>query len=146
MNRNEYVLLSLAVNDGRQLTPLQVQKQLFLSEKLIGAELSYTPRFDFQPYHYGPFDKAVYDALDSLSNVGHVEILNAGQKHRRYALTEAGLHAAGLATANVDPAILKKLAKIAKFVTSLSFRDLVSVIYREYPEMRVNSVFEKEPA
>jgi uncharacterized protein len=144
MDRTSYVLAAFAANDLKPFTPVQIQKFFFLAERLIGEDIGYEPRFAFQPYHYGPFDKAIYDALDSLVEQGLVEVTQFGEKRRLYSISNEGRTAANFALGNVQTNVADKLRELSKFVTSLSFRDLVSVIYRDYPEMRVNSVFRSE--
>ena len=43
-------------------------------------------RFNFEPYNYGPFDKAVYQVLDELDEAELVTIRSGGWQ-RTYALT-----------------------------------------------------------
>jgi uncharacterized protein len=144
MDRANYVLAAFAANDLKPFTPVQIQKFFFLAEKLIGEDIGYEPRFAFKPYHYGPFDKAIYDTLDSLVEKGLVEVTQFGEKRRLYSISTDGRTVANTALGDVRTTVADKLRELSKFVTSLSFRDLVSVIYRDYPEMRANSVFRSE--
>lgn len=61
--------------------------------------------------------------------------------HRTYSLTAAGMNA-GLELAKELPQEATDYIKSAgEFVRRLSFNKLVSSIYKEYPEMRANSIF-----
>src|ERR1700733_11550087 len=90
MTRKEIILASMATSCAYTYTPVQLQKLLFLLDMRAGAELN-GPHFNFKPYHYGPFDKAVYDELDSLEHEGLVEILREPHlKVRKYRLCSNG--------------------------------------------------------
>jgi uncharacterized protein len=53
-------------------------------------------QFSFEPYDYGPFDRAVYSELKALAQQGFVTIVAApGAGKRRYSLTAAGYEALG---------------------------------------------------
>ena len=58
MTRKEVVLAALAPAKHAPHSPVQVQKLIFLIDRNIPREVG-GPHFDFQPYNYGPFDKAV---------------------------------------------------------------------------------------
>ncbi len=142
MTKDDAILAAMAAGDVSAFTPVQVQKLLFLLDKKAAPALG-GPLFDFRPYDYGPFDREVYDRLDELAASGLVDI--AGQSFKRdrhYSLTQAGL-ARGQRALDTLPAPVKSyMQRLSRFVTSLSFVQLVSAIYGAYPEMRVNSVFE----
>ena len=138
MDRKQVVLAALAPAMGGTHTPVQVQKILFLIDreipKLIGG-----PVFHFEPYDYGPFDKDVYDELEALRKRGLVEVTEV--RYRRYRLTDAGQEAGQKALASLGNAASNYIKNVSGFVRKLSFDQLVSAIYKAYPEMKANSVF-----
>jgi uncharacterized phage-associated protein len=142
-SREEIILAALSPAGGVPHTPVQVQKLLFLVDRnlpsLIGG-----PKFNFEPYHYGPFDQKVYSTLGELSRQGLVEITQSSHGNwREYRLTPSGQsHAQGVLT-RLDKRAQDYLEKVSSFVRSLSFTDLVSAIYKAYPEMRARSVFQE---
>jgi hypothetical protein len=69
-------------------TPVQVQKLFFLIDREAAVYLS-GPHFNFKPYDYGPFDKAVYDELQYLTKIGLADIVQ-GDRARLYMLTAEG--------------------------------------------------------
>jgi hypothetical protein len=139
MNKKEILLLSLS--GGYRFSPVQVQKLLFLIDKNL-PDTAGTPFFNFQPYDYGPFDKDVYLELEGLSKEGLVEIYQEHLSgHRWYALTPEGAKKAQDLAARLDAKSADYIEKLSEFVRSLSFRDLVSAIYKAYPETKINSVF-----
>jgi hypothetical protein len=92
------------------------------------------------PYDYGPFDSKLYIALDTASSDGLVEI-NRAARVRTYSLTPNGF-ARGSAALSAIPAPARTFVKdAASWVNSLSFSQLVSAIYQQYPDMKAKSVF-----
>ena len=136
MTRHELVLAALATANGGMYTPVQVQKLFFLIDR-EAAHLVGGPHFDFRPYHYGPFDKEVYRALDSLALQGL-----AISAARSYGLTPTGHRQGAALLATLDTRARTYIEEVSAFVRRLSFASLVSAIYKAYPEMRVNSVFQ----
>ena len=139
ISRQDWLLLALARRGDNGLSPVQVQKVMFL----IGTEL---PRavgsnfYRFKPYNYGPFDRAVYDDLGELARDGFVSIDGSGS-WRRYAITANGLARAEEAKSRADRNALTYLDRVVDWVCSLAFTDLIRAIYAKYPSFRVNSVF-----
>lgn len=141
MTRKELVLASMATCGGHTYTPVQLQKLLFLLDKRAAAELS-GPHFNFKPYHYGPFDKAVYDELDVLEQHGLVEVIREPHlKLRKYRLRPEGEKVGVQSLEKLDVKTKDYVQKLSDFVRTTSFPQLVSAIYQAYPDMRVNSVF-----
>lgn len=141
MTRKELILASMATCVGHTYTPVQLQKMLFLLDRRAAAELG-GPHFNFKPYHYGPFDKAVYDELDALEHDGMVEIIREPHlKVRRYRLLPAGDSAGIELLGTLDDKTRNFLHKVSSFIRIATFPQLVSAIYHAYPEMRANSVF-----
>ncbi len=137
LDKDDVVLLAL--QDGRAYSPVQVQKLLFLIEKkAFSAKKSL---FNFTPYHYGPFDKEIYSVLDELKEKGLVDVhCNIDQKHRRYCLTDLGIKKAEKIVTSVKDTN-DYIKKLADYVYTQSFTELVSAIYQEYPDMKENSIF-----
>lgn len=141
LTRRETVLAALSPAKGAGFTPVQVQKLLFLLDREAAQPLG-GPHFDFAPYHYGPFDHAVYQQLEELSVEGLVQVQDEGQRLRRYSLTEAGQAAGADAASRLSPELRDYLDRLVTFVRGTNFAQLVSAIYRKYPEMKANSVFQ----
>ena len=140
MERKDMVLAALAAGDGASLSPVQVQKLFFLIDKKLSSELN-GPHFGFTPYHYGPFDKAVYGTLEALEELGYVEILRSSGGQRNYMPTDKGMELGRQRLGQLPDTTVSYLRQLVHFVRSLTFVQLVSAIYAAYPEMRVNSIF-----
>lgn len=134
------LVLAALVSGGKDAAfgPLQIQKLLFLVDAEI-PDLTDGPHFRFRPYKYGPFDETVYTVLEELDDSS---LLVASQRrgYRAYALTPSG-RAAGNAVLAALPADATRFMKdAAEWLRFSTFRRILSVIYRRYPEMAVNSV------
>jgi hypothetical protein len=140
VSREDVVLAALSPAAGVPHTPVQVQKLLFLIDRNISTLLG-GPKFAFQPLHYGPFDRQVYASLEGLAQQGLVEITR-GLNWPEYRLTPEGQSRAADVWAGLDARARDYINKASDFVRSLSFPELVAAIYKAYPEMRANSVFQ----
>jgi hypothetical protein len=139
MNKKEVLLLALS--GGHRFSPVQVQKLFFLIDKNVGAQIG-GPFFNFSPYDYGPFDKAVYNELSSLKDTGLIEVYdNSHPSQRCYLLSKAGEVEAEDVLKRQQPQVVDYILSLSRFVRSLSFKDLVSAIYKAYPDMKINSIF-----
>lgn len=122
-------------------SPVQVQKLFFLLDENVAARTK-GPHFRFRPYDYGPFDRDVYLELEKLHLNGLVEILMPRDHGSRiYKLTDKGLETGERKFEELPEDIRRYIREAVNFVRDLSFAELVSAIYKAYPEMRVNSVF-----
>ena len=142
MDRASYVLCALAPAQCAAYSPVQVQKLLFLLDKSIGPYVG-GPNFHFEPYHYGPFDQEVYSILDELAAEGLVEIeLEPMGRWNTYRLASEGQQKGEEFLARLPEEVQQFIQNVSGFVRKLSFAQLVSAIYKAYPEMKVNSVFQ----
>jgi uncharacterized protein len=140
MTHHDLILAAMSVGGTALHTPVQVQKLFFLIDKNIAEHVS-GPHFDFQPYNYGPFDSAVYHELTKLAIENFVEVVYVW-KWREYRLSPEGLRQ-GIDRFNGLPEQAQDyIRRASEFVRSLSFSELVNAIYKAYPEMRANSVFQ----
>lgn len=143
LSREDVVLAALSPAGGAPHTPVQVQKLLFLIDRNLSSILG-GPKFDFQPYHYGPFDKEVYATLEELAQAGVVEITRGRRGDwPEYRLTPEGQARALKVVARLDERARSYIERVSFFVRRLSFSELVASIYKAYPEMRVRSVFQE---
>lgn len=139
----DWTLLVIAAAKGHSLTPVQLQKALFLIARNLTSTQRHTAFFyDFRPYDYGPFDAEVYRDAERLRAEGLVIIdPSGGVAYRDYTVTAAGVERASILRSQLESSVCDYLDRVVAWVRSLSFNALVQAIYRDYPEMRVNSVF-----
>lgn len=140
LSRKDIILACMATCASHTYTPVQMQKLVFLVDQLK-AEVG-GPYFNFQPYHYGPFDKAVYEDLLALQCESAVEIVSDERlKMSKYRLLSRG-EACGRAILDTFTTDTRNyIQNLSDFVRQASFADLVSAVYDRFPEMKVNSIF-----
>jgi len=145
MKRQDVLLAALAsARPSKAFEPVHVQKAMFLIDRRAKALFSKSKdqRYHFVPYDYGPFDSRVYHDLDQLARDGLISIdRNPEYGYRRYTATDLGREQGERALDRMSDAHRGVVTDMANFVLSLPFRALVSAIYREFPEMKANSVF-----
>jgi hypothetical protein len=142
MDRRDLVLAILGAADGAPYSPAQLQKAVFLVDRNLPGVVSEGPKFDFSPYDYGPFDRAVYGEAEQLSLAGLAEVRQSGNsRYRSYAITENGKDRASAVLDQLNGATADYIRRVSAWVRSLDFATLVKSIYNEYPEMRANSIF-----
>ena len=142
MERRMWTLLAIAAGGDSDVSPVQLQKGLFL----LGAECpeGVAPGFyDFQPYDYGPFDAEVYRDARELESEGLITIRPVpGQRWHDYRITSQGEQKRVELQDQVSPEVWSHLQAIMKSVRSQSFSALVRSIYQRFPAMKANSVFQ----
>ena len=90
MSRADWTLLAISFAKGRGLSPVQLQKALFLLGRELPGEVG--PNFyNFIAYNYGPFDRAVYTDASHLCAQGKVAITPSGNGYDQYSPTPLGL-------------------------------------------------------
>ena len=140
MDKQSIILAAFSTTNDRNFSPVQIQKLLFLIDKNVGDKIG-GPFFNFQPYDYGPFDSEIYTVLNQLTSEGLLETLETSRGWKLYKLTQAGSEKGRQRLSTLDKKFQTSFGELANFVYSLSFSQLVSTIYKAYPEMKVNSVF-----
>ena len=140
-DRQELLLAALAPASGTPHSPVQVQKLVFLIDKNVPELIDKMDNpFNFKPEAYGPYDGAVYRTLVELEQQGLV-FINKERAYRLYGLTVKGQKLGEEKLGELPEQIQDYFRKLSNYVRSMSFRSLVSAIYKKYPEMRENSVF-----
>lgn len=141
MDKERITLLVIAANTDGGLSPLQLQKSLFIvgQSGLEGLPADY---YGFFPYNYGPFNKEVYSIVDELEGHGFVrKAITAGENIYRYTLTSEGRVAAEEIRKDGPSSLCDYIDATVRWVCSLSFDELLRAIYAKYPDYAVNSVF-----
>ena len=138
-SKEEIILAALSASQNAVFQPVQIQKFFFLIDQKVSHRLG-GKLFNFEPYHYGPFDKAVYTELDKLAARGLVEISSQGLGRKSFQVTYEGRKFGEAALLQLGD-LAKYLSELSNFVRSMSFDQLVRTIYSAYPDMKKNSVF-----
>lgn len=141
MERKHWTLLVISAAGTRGLSPVQLQKCLFLIGKNLPDEVGGN-FYSFVPYNYGPFDQAVYADADTLVNEKLVTVTRAaGKTWAYYVITPEGTETAGRIAITLNPRVRDYIPKVVQWVLELSFVQLLNAIYQKYPEYKANSVF-----
>ncbi len=137
VQQSDIVLAAMAAGGpAAHFDPVQIQKLLFLiDDRVPGAG---GPHFAFRAYNYGPFDAAVYEVLADLVKADDAEIDRSGP-YRTFTLSKAGRTRGQAVLRRLKRRTARSIRRISRWVLSLSFWELVEAIYRQYPEMAVNT-------
>jgi len=141
MDRKDLVLAVLSTGKCNLFTPVQVQKLFFLIDRNIAKQINGVPFFNFEPYNYGPFDKDVYIILEELAEAGNVEMVQQGS-WISYKSSTKGQSEGERIFSSIPQKEREYITKVSDIVRKLSFSQLVAAIYKSYPEMKENSVFQ----
>lgn len=141
MERKHWTLLVISAAGSSGLSPVQLQKCLFLISKnlsnVVGENF-----YSFIPYNYGPFDSAIYADAQTLINESLVTLARvSGKTWAYYVITPKGNEVATAVSSELTPQVKDYIVKIVHWVQRLSFVQLLTAIYQAYPEYRANSVF-----
>jgi uncharacterized protein len=141
MRRREWALLATAAAEGDPLSAVQLQKVLFLIGKDLGEHTG-GGYYDFRPFHYGPYDAAVYADADRLDAEGLLAVSPSHQgRWNEYRATPQGIELAQQLFGTLPASAVDRIKALVAWARRLSFEDLLGAVYTKYPEMRVNSVF-----
>ncbi len=135
------LVVSAAGNDG--LTPVQLQKSVFLVGK-SGLSGLPTEFYSFTPYNYGPFNANIYRDAEHLAAEGLLAQVQAvGRTWPMFSITPAGRNRAEKLYSRVQDILQEHIKNIVEWVKAQSFTHLLRTIYAKYPEFKENSVFQE---
>ncbi len=134
------IVLAIASGAGGPypLDAIRIMKGCFLACHL-GAE-EWHDLFDFQPYDYGPFDSGVYRARDELVR-DQLLLADRSQRYPSFEVTTAGAERISALESTFGSEAVAWLQSLGAYVTSLSFRDLITEVYAKFPEYATASRF-----
>lgn len=138
--RQDWLLLALDHRQGKSITPVQIQKAMFVmameAKKEVGKRF-----YKFEPYNYGPFDVTIYRDLEDLAGEGLVSVETSPHRWSIYSITPAGIQKTSEIKKSTDADTVDYLREVVDWVCGRSFSSLVRAIYHHYPQYKVNSVF-----
>ncbi len=139
MTRQDWLLLVLAAAGGKPLSPLQLQKSLFL----VGYDLAKLVRPDFytfRPFDYGPFDATVYRDAEAQAAQGLVTIRSHPVTKRVFSLTTTGVTRARVLEPELPADAVHHCRYIVQWAQSQTFQELTHAIYERFPAYAERSV------
>lgn len=138
-----------AVDQIRGITRLE--KLLFLADKEAQVQEHILERLRFVPYHYGPYSREVYQAVELLEEAGllldlrgynpdtvdDMEELTVGiteeeAVERCFFLTDDGRDVARLLGAR-HPQLFHAMGALKDNYAGMSLRELIRYVYHKYP-------------
>jgi hypothetical protein len=141
MPAEDLIAAALTPGGARTYSAVQIQKLLFLIDREI-SDLVDGPHFNFKPYHYGPFDKGVYDVVERLERNGQMEVeRDPSLRIRKFRLTQNGIDRGQTVLKQMPDKARSYIERASSFVQRSTFASLVSAIYKRYPDMKKNSIF-----
>lgn len=142
LEKRDWTMLAIALADGNQLSPVQLQKSLFLFKERLPKAVLPRKFYKFIPYNYGPFCREVYSDARSLEEQALVMVTDSLElRIRQYAATPAGIRKGKSIADTLPQEVVNHGREIVRWTTAQSFKGLVSAIYREYPKYMANSIF-----
>ena len=138
-SRSDIVTAAFAAGGpGAVFDSIRAQKLLFLIDREVSDRIG-GPFFDFRPYHYGPFDRAVYGVIGELVAAGTARIDTSGP-YPHYLLTQTGYWRGAEVLADFSDPVADYMKRASRWVRLMPYRRMLTAIYRQYPDMAVNSV------
>jgi len=139
MTREDVVLLLAAGATGPyDLDRFRLMKGCFLVEKL-SERPGWEELFRFRAYDYGPFDPSVYSAREVLLSAGLLES-DSTSRYGAVALTPSGQARVQQVEQDMGNEMADWIRSIGRWVTSRSFSNIVSIVYKRFPQYATRSV------
>lgn len=140
----------------------RLEKLLFLVEQETTLKDEIDETFPFEAYHYGPYSKQVYDAVDMLESLQllderrvqatsaldlgeELEILDEFDRNedeyieRQLFLTRDGRDVAGVLSRQLSPKGKEALTEVKDRYGGMSLRSLLRYVYSSYPDYTTKS-------
>ncbi len=138
----DWLLLAISSANGRAVSPVQLQKCLFLLSKKIPDQTG--PSFyKFIPHNYGPFSSSIYHDAEIMEEEGLlVSTRPPGRNWVEYSATPIGMEQSSVIERELPAPVVQYVKDTMIWCRDQSFRDLVQSIYDGYPDYRENSVFQ----
>lgn len=141
MSRKDWTLLVIAAAEGNRISPVQLQKALFLIGKALNLERQ-GDFYYFKPYNYGPFAAEIYSDAEALAIDGLVCVSkSSGESWPNYHVTLAGSRRANELRNQIGTEIANYTNEVVRWVRSLSFDQLLAYVYAQFPDYASKSIF-----
>jgi len=135
----------------------RLEKLLFLADQEQQVQRDVADPLVFEPYHYGPYSKKVYEAVELLEEAGLIgeersiddstfdeaeevesDVSEEGPIERRFYLTDQGRAVAQLLLQQ-NPGTAAALSHVKDTYASMPLAQLIRYVYRKYEPFTVRS-------
>jgi len=141
MDRQDWNLIVIGAAKGMTLSPVQLQKALFLLGETLPS-INKDDFYRFKPYNYGPFSKEIYSDAEVLAASGLITIAaESGQSWASYRATQHGIRKSDELLATLDDSEKKYITKLVQWIRNLTFEQLLAHVYSKYSDYAKNSMF-----
>ena len=140
MSSQDWALLAICAARGEAVSPVQLQKSLFLLGQHLPNEVG-DSYYQFFPYNWGPCSFQIYDDLDVLRVAGYIETVPTGRGWSIYRQSDKGHALADSLRESAPDHLTADLISIREWVTSRDFSTLLRDVYEKYPKYATNSMF-----
>jgi uncharacterized protein len=141
ITKRDWTLLVIDAAKPNTLTPIQLQKALFLLSQNLPKETG-KHFYHFVPHNFGPFAKEIYDDASKLREEGLIdEISRPDQNWPEYRISVTGTERANEIRKSLPPNSQEYIKRLVEWIGRQSFSDLLHSVYKAYPEFAKNSVF-----
>ncbi|MGA7732570.1 MAG: hypothetical protein WCD37_15025 [Chloroflexia bacterium] len=142
LTRKDLILLFLAVANNRPITPVQLQKGIFLLQEELPPDFIKFEPYRFEPWKWGPYSVAIYTDVFELASRGYVvaDKPNARDYPQEYRATGHGIEYGTQILTKIPEKINKQIRSIVSKVQNTQFASLLRELYAKYPDYAVNSV------
>jgi len=134
LNALDIILLLLA--NGKTMGRTMMQNQVFLEYKEILSD--YSDDLLYHPDKYGPFSELVEDSLKYLRNQGLIKVINRGEGHQTYILTEEGKRKAEEISKKLPDDLKNTLRNQKISWDEWDTKGILRYVCRKYPEYVAN--------
>jgi uncharacterized protein len=142
LTKRDWLILLLAYKGehGSALDPVRIQKGIFLMSQ--EGVIPKAERYEFEPYHYGPYSFELRGDADNLVRQDLADKLAvSGYTWGRYRLTDEGIDYATKLIEDVGTETAKKVFAVKQMITGQNFAQLLRDVYDRYPDFAQNSLF-----
>jgi uncharacterized protein YwgA len=142
MTKRDWLILLLAYKGANSsaLDPVRIQKGMFLLS--MEGTIPEAERYEFEPYHYGPYSFDLRSDADNLVRQNLADRLPvSGYTWGRYRLTQEGVDYAMRVIEEAGLTSARRVYEVKQAVTGKNFADLLREVYARYPAFAENSVF-----
>jgi len=129
------IILLLLVN-GKTTGRTMMQEQVFLAYEEVVKD--YSEDLLYLPDKFGPFSSLVGDSLKYLRNQGLIKVINRGEGHQTYFLTEEGKRKAEEISRKLPDEIRNALKNQKISWDEWDTKGILRYVCRKYPDYAIN--------